>query len=101
MVFGQSLNTHRIFKRLTKARIRLRICAGFSEPLLLAHTTLLQISCCGSFAIFGPIFMKCTPKSRTNEFEMMFTILGSVCSILDWEGADIRPQTRPKKIPVI
>ena len=31
-----------------KALIRLRVCAGWSEPLLVAHTTLLEISCQGS-----------------------------------------------------
>ena len=36
-----------IIKRLAKALIRLRICAGWSEPLLVAHTTLLEISCRG------------------------------------------------------
>ena len=30
------------------ALIRLRVCAGWSEPLLVAHTTLLEISCHGS-----------------------------------------------------
>ena len=45
MLFGQELNTHRIFKRLAKALIRLHICAGWSGPLLVAHTTLLEISC--------------------------------------------------------
>ena len=34
--------------RLAKALIRLRVCAGWSEPLLVAHTTLLEISCRGS-----------------------------------------------------
>ena len=48
MVFSQKLNNHRIFKRLAKALIRLRICAGWSELLLVAHTTLLEISCRGS-----------------------------------------------------
>ena len=38
------LNTHRIWKAL----IRLRVCAGWSEALLVAHTTLLEISCRGS-----------------------------------------------------
>ena len=38
------LNTHRIFKRRAKALIRLRVCAGWSEPLLVAHTILLEIS---------------------------------------------------------
>ena len=41
-------NTHRIFKRLAKTLIRLRVCAGCSEALLVAHTTLLEISCRGS-----------------------------------------------------
>ena len=34
--FGQYLN-HSIVKRLTKALIRLRVCAGWSEPLLVAR----------------------------------------------------------------
>ena len=37
-----------MFKRLAKFLIRLRVCAGGSEPLLVAYTTLLEISCCGS-----------------------------------------------------
>ena len=48
MLFSQLLNNHRIFKQLAKALIRLRVCARWSEPLLVAHTTLLEISCCGS-----------------------------------------------------
>ena len=32
-------------KQLAKALIRLRVCAGRSEALLVAHTTLLEISC--------------------------------------------------------
>ena len=42
------LNTHRIFKPPAKALIRLRVCAGWSEPFLVAHTRLLKISCHGS-----------------------------------------------------
>ena len=34
MMFGQSLDSHRISKRLAKALTRLRVCAGWSEPLL-------------------------------------------------------------------
>ena len=41
-MFGQSLDSHRIFKRLVKALTRLRTCAGWSEPLLVAHTTILE-----------------------------------------------------------
>ena len=46
-----SYNNHRILKRLAKALIRLRICSGWSEALLVAHTTLLEISCYGSIII--------------------------------------------------
>ena len=38
----------RILKRLAKALIRLRVCAGWSEALLAAHTTLLEIAWTGS-----------------------------------------------------
>ena len=48
MMFSQKLNTHRIFKQLANALARLRVCAGWSETLLVAHTTLLEISCRGS-----------------------------------------------------
>ena len=49
MMFSQWLNSHRICKRLAKALIRLPVCAGWSEPLLAAHTTLLEISRPGSY----------------------------------------------------
>ena len=52
MLFGQQLSSHRIFKQLAKALIRLRICAYWSEPLLVAHTTLLEISCRSSSPLF-------------------------------------------------
>ena len=52
MMFDQQLYTSRIFKRLAKALIRLHVCAGWSEALLVAHTTLLEISCHGSIILF-------------------------------------------------
>ena len=45
------INTHRIFKRLAKALIRLRVYAGWSESLLGAHTILMEITCCGSIIL--------------------------------------------------
>ena len=33
-----------VFKRVAKALIRLPICPGWSKPLVLAHTTLLEIA---------------------------------------------------------
>ena len=47
MMFCQQLTIYRIFKRLAKALIRMRVCAVWSESFLVAHTTLLEISCRG------------------------------------------------------
>ena len=47
-----------MFERLAKSLIRLHICASWSEPWLVAHTTLLELSCCGSFellTLFQPV----------------------------------------------
>ena len=37
------VQSYRIIKRLAKALIRLRVCTGLSQTLLIAHTTLLEI----------------------------------------------------------
>ena len=58
MVFSRWLGGHRMFKRQPKALIRLRIGAGWSEPLLVAHTTLLEISCHGSFVLTFSMFIQ-------------------------------------------
>ena len=64
MLFGQSLNSHRIFKRLAKALIRLRGRAGWSEPLLVAYLIVgnlmsrfkyTSVSLCIYFMIGHPI----------------------------------------------
>ena len=45
-------------KRLAKALIGLRIlCTGWFEQLLIAHTTLLEISCCASICFVNGIFL--------------------------------------------
>ena len=44
--------------------------------------------------------MKFSPKCRTKKLGMIYTFLGSFCLFLIWERADIRPQIRPRKIPV-
>ena len=38
-----------MIERQAKALISLGVCAGQSEPLLVAHITLLEISCHGSY----------------------------------------------------
>ena len=68
---------------------------------MFSFTFLCKILCICNFGIFVPIFMKLSPKCRTKELgmNMVCTIFGSFCSFLNWEGADIWPQIRPRKIP--
>ena len=68
--FGQNIYSQRIFKRLAKILIRLRVCAGWYEHLQVAHITLLEISCRGSIisdtrkCVQVPhLSNKCTTKS--------------------------------------
>ena len=49
--FQSVVNIHRILERSAKALIRLHLYAGWSEDLLVAHTTLLEISRRGSIVI--------------------------------------------------
>ena len=63
-------------------------------PVIITHQN-VNVNIC-NFPIFGPIFMKVSPKSRLGIF---FTVLGSFGSIYSWEGADNRPQIRHRKIP--
>ena len=51
------------------------------------------------FGIFVWIFVKFSLKCRTTKLgnSMIFRILGSFCSFLNW--GDIHPQIRPRKIP--
>ena len=53
-----------------------------------------------NMAIFGRMFMKFSLMGRTSELGMFYAILGSFYSFFSWEGADIRPQIRLRKIPV-
>ena len=71
-MFGQYLSIHRIFKRPAKALIRLRVCAGWSEPSLVAHSTLLEISCRGSF-IFTMLWLALF--SRYSESNVLYNVV--------------------------
>ena len=51
MKFGHYVNIYRIFKQLAKALVSLPVCAGWSEPLLVVHTTLLEITCRVSYMV--------------------------------------------------
>ena len=64
-MFGKWPWSHIIFKRLAKALIRLHISAGWIEPLLVAHTTLLEISCCDSIILMKncKLYLNCFPAS--------------------------------------
>ena len=67
------------------ALIRLRVCAGWSEPLLVAHTTLLEISCRGTI-IISVIF-----RMNTVEQNITFIAVESVAvqlppNLVSWES---------------
>ena len=66
---------------------------------LFSFTFLCKFSCLCNFAIFVQIFKQISPKCRTKKLGMIYTILGSFCLFLNWEGAYIRPQIRLRKIP--
>ena len=90
-----SLTGHRISKRLAKALIRLRVCAGWSESLLVAHTTLLEISSHGSFdeKINGQGYSLLLKRSfRTCDIPLKFSKLGltSVAKLAAISGGRIQ-----------
>ena len=68
---------------------------------MFSFTFLCKFLCICNFGIFIWIFMKFSSKCRTKKLEMIYTILGSFSLFLNWEGADIQPQIRPKKILVV
>ena len=43
-MFGLLPKGHKLFKRLGNALIKLRVYAGWSEPLLVSHTALLELN---------------------------------------------------------
>ena len=45
--------------------------------------------------------MKFSPKYGTENLGTTYIILGSICSLLNWEGAHIGPQIRLRKIPAV
>ena len=60
--------------RLAKALIRLRVCAGWSGPLLVVRTTLLEISCHGffQFGYMGESFLNLNFEDRKSScFEIL------------------------------
>ena len=59
---------------------------------MFSFTFLCKFSWICNFIIFDRIFMKFSPKCRTKKLGMIYSILISFCSFLNWEGADIRPR---------
>ena len=58
-----------IINRLAKTLIRLRVCAGWSEPLLIAHTTLLEISCLTGILFYRPTpFLQYVENPKNNVY---------------------------------
>ena len=66
---------------------------------MFSFTFLCKFSCICNFAIFVQFFIKFSPKCKTKKLKWYTLFSGSFCSFLNWEGADIRPQIRPRKSP--
>ena len=71
----------------------MKICNKLNESMF-SFTFLCKFSCICNFAIFVRIFIKFSPKCRTKK-------LGSFCSFFNWEGANVLPQIRPRKISAL
>ena len=89
MMLGQYLHTPIIFKRLAKALIRLSVCADWSESLLVAHTTLLEGSCCGSISIASLLIVR--------EKALFSHVLGPLTLIRRTYDCENQPLTNPKQ----
>ena len=63
--------------RLAMTLIRLRVCAGFSELLLVAHTTLLEISCHG-LSMVEPELLSPANKETFDEIDRLLTIKANI-----------------------
>ena len=102
MMFSQKLNSHRILKGQAKALIRLRVWAGWSEPLLAAHTTMLDISCPDSYYITIYIFLlvlsadiiykQCGPRASLTK---LWAWIGS--KLFDLHSDGIRRKKKERK----
>ena len=68
-----------VYKRQAKALIRLRLCAGWSEPLMVAHTNVLEI-------LFRGLLIFVT------EYETVF------CDAFDWRFSFIIAQNALLKL---
>ena len=93
----EPVQPHRIFKRLAKALIRLRVCTGWSEPLLVAHTTLLEISCHGSII---KIKWNATDQQYKNENKSMSRVNSPILqSMIRFKNNNIYPKYLEVKAP--
>ena len=57
------------------------MCAGWSEPLLVAHTTLLEISCRSSFVHFRRLLKRPNVSEGSEQYGEYMFILGPVMQI--------------------
>ena len=82
--------TVRIFKRPEKALISLCVCAGLSEPLVVAHTKLLEISCHDS-NVYENINLSFFENKKSSDSVLEFLI-----ARLQWNRILVRAFSGPK-----
>ena len=67
----------RILMRLAKALIRLHVCTGSSEALLVAHITLLEISCTDTLKV-SLISRQCLSCSKQCYFLIVAILISTI-----------------------
>ena len=76
MIESQPVDSRRVFKRLAVALIRLRECASWSEPLLVAHTILFEMC----IVLHAEIFHM--PFKQNGRFQKQSFRIPSECQII-------------------
>ena len=88
MIFKLKLyNSHRIFEQLAKTLIKLRVCEGWSEASLVAHTTLLEILCRGSFILLATFWTNDGHFIQMVLFYQVDVRLMHVNAFFEWRGS--------------
>ena len=76
------------------ALIRLRICTGLSESLLVAHTTLLEISCHRSHGSAQTVHTQIAPSVAVDSW---VKVKLKISKILNFRNSNLKTCCKPTK----
>ena len=73
----------------------MRVCAVWSEPLLVAHTTLLEIACLGSYTIVKqPCYFakECDLEFNKKAHKGKLIFIATLCTLINVDNFDKKAQ---------